>query len=152
MYNQGLIGKEFDAGDGETAVYVDERRVGSGFINIMACLPHHTFDHGVYGRKVGGAKGKRDGSGWVGIGQPYGMSDKNADDVRAYCDFLGLSMEFIGESTHYEGCLRIVFKKTIGENEAWDIASNSGHWRHEPRYMGRKYMIQRIYRKMGRKQ
>lgn len=128
MYNQGLTGKEFDAGDGETAIYVDERRISKGFNNIIRCLPHRAFDHLVYGRKVGGGQGRRDGSGWVGIGQPYPMGDDWLDDVRAYCDFIGLSMEFIGESTHYEGCWRIVFKKSNRVSEAWDIAINSSSW------------------------
>jgi len=128
IYNRGLIGKTFDAGDGETAVYVNERVVRRGFCQIIRCIPRRGFDHVVWGKKSGGVKHVQDGSIWVAIGQPYPMSDEHLNEIREYCEFVGLSMEFIGDPTHAPTCWRIVYKKSEPTKGYWGIAIECGRW------------------------
>lgn len=129
MYNRGLIGTTFTLPDGERATYIKERYVGQGFINICRCIPHSATDHAMYARRRGG--------GWVCVGQPYEMGDEAWIDVRGYCGYIGLTMDFQGVSTHNpHRCHRIIFCKGTHSNDRWNIAINSSRWRsdYDPHY------------------
>lgn len=119
-HNRDIIGKKFASWHGMLATYINTKKVPDGFLLMCESMPHHGYDHIVYGRREDGE--------YIGIGQPYPMGADQFCEINNYCRVVGLDMVITGGSTWNSDCIRILFQRDDDNIERFNIAVHCSRW------------------------